>query len=150
MKTTSLFCIVFLVLCACKKEIQYKAIDFSYADDYAGTYDCIVTEYVETPYPSDYLDTQYTATINVTDMRDGKQCLFYIDYFDDTVIAFTNGYFYKRIYEYSPYPFAYVEINKVAYFKNDSIYFSYYHKTHYTKMGNASFINNKTIKGAKQ
>ena len=139
-----------LILSSCKKEMNYKAIRFDYADHYAGVYNCIETKFQSGP-SIPQIDTQQVQIVNVIDLRNDKLCLFYIDYLKDTVIVLSNGYFYRsNAVPKSTDIGTSFESELIGYFHNDSIYYHNYSKTEYTHYSSATFIYIDDLKGIKR
>lgn len=83
-KITAISILILFTLSCKKEEFDQGPIDFSYADDIAGTYIGIRTKNGPTYWgaPPGLLNLKDTITVVVEDRRTDKVCSFYIDYFD--------------------------------------------------------------------
>lgn len=152
MKTIKWIIALSLFILACKKEMQYKPINFDYADHFAGSYNCIDSVHDAGPnlQPNPEIDSQNVVTINVFDLRNDKQCLFYIDYLQDTVIVLANGYFYRQhTYEHND-PHSSTTYDRIGFFRNDSLYYKTTSRTDILYTGPVVFLYKRKIVGKRQ
>ncbi len=127
--------ILTLLTTGCKKDkFEHKPIDFSYADDLAGTYVGVRKKdgplYWGSP-PGTYQSID-TITVIVEDRRTEKVCTFHIGYFNKEYIIKPNKYFINESTTSGGGSNSYRE-TYVGYFKDGILYYSKKHENlHYT------------------
>lgn len=126
--------ILTLLATGCKKEkFEHKPIDFSYADDIAGTYVGVRTKHPlywgGNPATFQPVDT---VTVIVEDRRTDKVCIFHIGYFNKEFIIKPNKFFINESSTSGGGSNSYRN-TYAGYFEGDILYYSHeLESIHYT------------------